>query len=571
MSTNEADLIAKLAKEAFGKLSTGSLEASAFNPHTLETGAHLPTGASLPGIPSIPPNFGGGFNPHSLVPGGSLPSHLNAIPTPAIPSTPTIPGGLNPLGLVPGSGLPTSVSGFSNPSLPGAPPLPSIPKELNFHSVELPDFANFDKFAFDSSLVPSHIPVSSGARGLGNVRKDFPILDQKVNGRRLVWLDNAATTQKPRAVINRLVEFYETENSNIHRGAHELAARATDAYEEARKKTAQFLGASSSDEIVFVRGATEAINLVARTYGAQNVQRGDEILISHLEHHANIVPWQMLCQEKGARLKVIPVDETGQIILSEYQRLLSPLTKIVSVTHVSNALGTVTPVNEIVRLAHMVGARVLIDGAQSVSHMAINVQSIGCDFFVFSGHKVFAPTGIGVLFGKQSILETMIPWQGGGNMIQDVTFEKTIFQPSPFRFEAGTGNIADAVGLGAAIDYLNAIGMDVIAKHEHDLIEYATQELRKIPGLHIIGTAPDKAGVVSFVLEGFTPESIGKALNLEGIAVRSGHHCAQPILRRFGHEATVRPSFALYNTCEDVDLLIHAILNLKQGRVPGPV
>lgn len=444
----------------------------------------------------------------------------------------------------------------------------ALPLEAERFSVTLP---NEDLFQFSPTLVPTNIPISSGKLEFLNLKKDFPILNEKINGRDLVWLDNAATTQKPQSVIDRISHFYQKENSNIHRGAHALAARATDAYEEARKKTAGFLGAATPEEIIFVRGATEAINLVAQTYGKQNVKKDDEILISWLEHHANIVPWQMLCQETGAKLKVVPVDETGQLILSEYQRLLSPATKIVSITQVSNALGTVTPVNEIVKLAHQVGAKVLIDGAQSVSHMSVNVQAMDCDFFVFSGHKVFAPTGIGVLYGKQSVLQNMIPWQGGGNMIQDVKFDRTVYQPSPFRFEAGTGNIADAVGLGAAIDYLQKIGMESIHNHEANLLDYATKELKRIPGLHIIGNAPEKAGVISFVMDGFTPESIGKALNLEGIAVRSGHHCAQPILRRFGHEATVRPSFALYNTCEDVDALITAILRIKSGSIPGPL
>ncbi|PKA02797.1 family 2A encapsulin nanocompartment cargo protein cysteine desulfurase, partial [Leptospira ellisii] len=391
------------------------------------------------------------------------------------------------------------------------------------------------------------------------------------NGRDLVWLDNAATTHKPRAVIDRISQFYERENSNIHRGAHTLAARATDAYENAREKTAGFLNAPSSQQIVFVRGATEAINLVAQSWGRKNIRKDDEIVITWLEHHANIVPWQMLCAEKGARLKVVPVDETGQIILSEYERLLSPKTKLVALTQVSNALGTVTPVVPMVEQAHRFGAKVLVDGAQAVSHMPIDVQLLDCDFYVFSGHKVFAPTGIGVLYGKQEVLDSMPPWQGGGNMIEDVTFEKTVYQPSPFRFEAGTGNIADAVGLGAAIDYLNEIGMSRIAEYEHSLLEYGTEQLRRVPGLRLIGTAQEKAGVLSFVLDGFKTEDVGRFLNGEGIAVRSGHHCAQPILRRFGLESTVRPSLALYNTCEDIDALIDALFDLRGGRTSGPL
>ncbi len=399
---------------------------------------------------------------------------------------------------------------------------------------------------------------------IGSVRRDFPILHERVNGHPLIWLDNAATTQKPQSVIDRLSYFYEHENSNIHRAAHELAARATDAYEDARTKVAHFLNASSSKEIVFARGATEAINLVAQAWGRRHIQKGDEIVITWIEHHANIVPWQMLCAEKGACLRVAPVDDDGQILLDEYEKLLSPKTRLVSFTQVSNALGTVTPAHQMVQMAHRYGARVLLDGAQAVSHMPIDVQSLDCDFYVFSGHKVFAPTGIGVLYGKPDVLAETPPWQGGGNMIVDVTFEKTTYQPPPGRFEAGTGNIADAVGLGAAIDYLDHIGMPNIARYEHELLVYATQGMLRVPGLRMIGTAKEKAGVLSFVLEGFKTEEVGAALNREGIAVRSGHHCAQPTLRRFGVETTVRPSLALYNSFEDIDALVAALFRLKR-------
>ncbi|MFZ6754853.1 family 2A encapsulin nanocompartment cargo protein cysteine desulfurase [Undibacterium sp. Dicai25W] len=398
------------------------------------------------------------------------------------------------------------------------------------------------------------------------IRKDFPILQERVNGRQLVWFDNAATTQKPQSVIDRISYFYEHENSNIHRAAHELAARATDAYESARKKVAKFLGASSAEEIIFVRGTTEAINMVAKTWGVQHIGEGDEIIVSHLEHHANIVPWQQLATQTGAKIRVIPVDDSGQVILSEYTRLLNSRTKLVSVTQVSNALGTVVPVKEIIDLAHRAGAKVLIDGAQSVSHMRVNVQALDADFFVFSGHKLFGPTGIGVVYGKRDILENMQPWQGGGNMIADVTFERTIYQPPPNRFEAGTGNIADAVGLGAAIDYIERIGIENIARYEHDLLAYATYGMQSIRGVRLIGTAQDKASVLSFVLDGYQTEEVGKALNEEGIAVRSGHHCAQPILRRFGLEATVRPSLAFYNTCEEVDRLVSVVARLVAQR-----
>ncbi|MCK9261453.1 MAG: cysteine desulfurase, partial [Azoarcus sp.] len=411
---------------------------------------------------------------------------------------------------------------------------------------------------------PTVAPAAHPPFDVNAVRRDFPILQERVNGKQLIWFDNAATTHKPQAVIDRLAYFYQHENSNIHRAAHELAARATDAYEGARDKVARFLGASSSVEIIFVRGATEGINLIAKTWGWQNVGEGDEIIVSHLEHHANIVPWQQLASAKGAKLRVIPVDDSGQVLLDEYRKLLNDRTKIVSVTQVSNALGTVVPVREIVAMAHRVGAVALVDGAQSVSHMRVDVQALDADFFVFSGHKVFAPTGIGVVYGKRDILENMPPWQGGGNMIADVTFEKTIYHGPPTRFEAGTGNIADAVGLGAAIDYVERIGMENIARYEHDLLVYATHGLLNVPGLTLVGTARDKASVLSFVLKGYKPEEVGTALNEEGIAVRSGHHCAQPILRRFGHEATVRPSLAFYNTCEEVDTLVAVLHRLAR-------
>lgn len=396
------------------------------------------------------------------------------------------------------------------------------------------------------------------------VKKDFPILAEKVNGKPLVWLDNAATTQKPFQVIDRLDYFYQHENSNIHRAAHELAARATDAYEGARQKVQRFINASSVNEIVFVRGTTEGINLVAKSWGEQHLQSGDEIIVSHLEHHANIVPWQQLAEKKGLQLKVIPVDDDGQIILEEYGKLLSSKTKIVSFTYVSNALGTVTPARVIIEMAHAAGAKVLLDGAQSVSHIKTDVQSLNPDWFVFSGHKVFGPTGIGIVYGKEDLLNQTDPWQGGGNMIKDVTFEKTIYHPAPTRFEAGTGNIADAVGLGAALDYVNKLGIENIYQYEHYLLEYATRLLKTVPGLKLIGTAANKTSVLSFILDGYSNDEVGKALNKEGIAVRTGHHCAQPILRRFGLESTVRPSLAFYNTCADVELLTSVLHGLKK-------
>jgi cysteine desulfurase/selenocysteine lyase len=413
-------------------------------------------------------------------------------------------------------------------------------------------------------LVTAHPPFDANL-----VRKDFPILRELVNGRPLIWFDNAATTQKPQSVIDRVSYFYEHENSNIHRAAHELAARATDAYEGARETVRRFINAPSVDNIVFVRGTTEAINLVAKTWGKKHLGEGDEIVISHLEHHANIVPWQQLCQETGAKLKVAPVDDSGQILLAEYQKLLTSRVKLVSFTQVSNALGTVIPAAEMIQMAHRAGAKVLLDGAQSVSHMRSDVQALDPDFFVFSGHKVFGPTGIGALYGKPEVLNDMPAWQGGGNMIQDVTFDKTVYHEAPAKFEAGTGNIADAVGLGAALEYVERIGIDNIARYEHDLLVYATAAMLKVPGLHFVGTAKEKASVLSFKLDGFKSEEVGAALNQEGIAVRSGHHCAQPILRRFGVETTVRPSLAFYNTPAEVDVMVNTLLRLTSSKAPG--
>ena len=372
---------------------------------------------------------------------------------------------------------------------------------------------------------------------------------------------------KPRSVIERVSFYYEHENSNVHRAAHTLAARATDAYEAARDKVRRLLNASSSREIVFARAAaTEGINLVAQSWGRRHVSAGDEIVITWLEHHANNVPWQLLCAEKGARLRVVPVDDRGQVKLDAYERLLGPRTRLVSLPQVSNALGTVVPAREMVEMAHRYGATVLVDGAQAVSHMPVDVQALDCDFYVFSGHKIFAPTGIGAVYGKPQVLETMPPWQGGGNMIADVTFDKTTYQPPPGRFEAGTGSIADAAGLGAAIDYVMGIGLDRIQEYEHELRLYAEGRLARVPGLTMIGTAPDKAGVMSFVLDGVRTEDVGAALDQEGIAVRSGHHCAQPILRRFGLESTVRASLAPYNTCEDIDALVSALQRLQAAQ-----
>ena len=485
----------------------------------------------------------------------------------AVPAQPQPPG----LSLPPGVAGPATPAAVPFGALPPganlAPTSPDVPARVLARAPALlPVSGAAPSFYFLPGTASAAVAPSPSTLDVNAVRRDFPILQERVNGRPLVWFDNAATTQKPRAVIERLRHFYEHENSNIHRAAHELAARATDAYEGARETVRRFIGAASTEEIVFVRGTTEAINLVAKSWGTQNIAAGDEIIVSHLEHHANIVPWQQLANEKGAKLRVIPVDDEGQVRLDEYRRLLSDKTKLVAVTQVSNALGTVVPVKEIVALAKAAGAHTLVDGAQSVSHLRVDVKALGADFFVFSGHKIFGPTGIGVLYGQREVLEAMPPWQGGGNMIADVSFERTVYHGPPARFEAGTGNIADAVGLGAALEYVERIGIEAIGAYEHALLEYATQQIRHIPGLRLVGTAAEKASVLSFVLDGHSTDEVGQALNQEGIAVRTGHHCAQPILRRFGLEATVRPSLAFYNTCEEIDRFAAVVRRLAGRR-----
>lgn len=519
---------------------------------------------------------GGGISPsaHEQSNGVNLENPQTALADPHFPESGKVPASLA------GSGASPSVNYLSEKEtdkVPSEDPFfpdikkvlesffykqsfPQLPSDLSeipsvspsYYFIEQPNRAEtrrFQKPSFDADII----------------KKDFPILNERVNGRQLIWLDNAATTQKPKSVIDRISYFYEHENSNVHRAAHELAARSTDAYEGAREKVKNFLNAKSAKEIIFVRGTTEGINLVAKTFGEQFLQSGDEIILSHLEHHANIVPWQQLASKKGLKLRVIPVDDDGQLILSDYQNLLNAKTKLVSFTQVSNALGTVTAAKQIIDLAHGAGAKVLLDGAQSVSHMRVDLQYLNPDFFVFSGHKIFGPTGIGVVYGKEELLNQLPPWQGGGNMIKDVTFEKTQFHDAPGRFEAGTGNIADAVGLGEALDYITKLGIDNISQYEHYLLLYATNLMKQVPGLKLIGTAADKASVLSFTLEGYTNDEVGKALNEHGIAVRTGHHCAQPILRRFGLESTVRPSLAFYNTCADVDSLVNVLHRLKRN------
>jgi cysteine desulfurase/selenocysteine lyase len=406
---------------------------------------------------------------------------------------------------------------------------------------------------------PVPLPGASVAFDVDRVRKDFPLLRQQVHGKPLVYLDNAATSQKPQAVIETLTRYYAEENSNVHRGVHRLSERATEAHEAARANVRRFLNAADTREIIFVRGATEGINLVAQSYGRASITAGDEIIISWMEHHSNIVPWQMLCEEKGAVLRVIPINEDGEVLLDEYERLLNPRTKFVALVHVSNALGTINPVKQMIEMAHRQRVPVLLDGAQAVAHLPVDVQELDCDFYVFSGHKVLGPTGIGILYGKADFLEGMPPYQGGGDMILSVTFEKTRYNTLPYKFEAGTPHIAGVVGLGAALDYLRGIGLDRIAGYEQALLAYGTDVLSAIPGLRLIGTAKEKAGVLSFVVEGIHAHDIGTILDQEGIAIRAGHHCAMPLMQRFGVPATARASLAFYNTRGELDALGQAI------------
>jgi cysteine desulfurase / selenocysteine lyase len=405
--------------------------------------------------------------------------------------------------------------------------------------------------------------VSAGL-DVARIREDFPVLKQTIHGKPLVYLDNAATSQKPRAVVDAVRKFYEVDCANIHRGVHELSQRSTAAYEETRAKLKKFINSRTKNELIFVRGTTEGINLVASAWGRKNIKAGDEIVISVMEHHSNIVPWQMLCEEKQAKLRAIPINERGELVMEEYEKLLGPRTRLVAVTHVSNALGTINPVRKIIEMAHQHGALALIDGAQAVPHLKIDVQALDADFYAFSGHKLYGPTGIGILYGKSKLLNAMPPYQGGGDMIRTVTLEKTTYNDLPYKFEAGTPNIAGGIGMGAALDYVTRIGLDKIAAYEHELLVYGTEALERIPGLRLIGTAREKAAVLSFVIDGIHPHDIGTVLDRQGIAVRTGHHCAQPVMDWFHIPATTRASLAFYNTREEIDALVAGLTKVKE-------
>jgi cysteine desulfurase/selenocysteine lyase len=423
---------------------------------------------------------------------------------------------------------------------------------MNKVQAECPDYYFLPKSMYNSS---TNYDVQS-------IRGQFPILRRKVNGKPLIWLDNSATTQKPQCVIDTLNQYYSEYNSNVHRGAHTLSEIATDALEAARKKVQVFIGASLPEEIIFLRGTTEAINLIAQAYGNQNINSGDEIILTTMEHHSNIVPWQELAKRKGAVIKVAPINDKGEIILEEYQKLFTPRTRMVAIAHVSNVLGTVNPVRTMIEIAHANGVRVLIDGAQSVPHLRVNVAELGTDFYVFSGHKIYGPTGIGVLYGKKALLEKMPPWQTGGGMIKDVSFSHTTYNHLPHKFEAGTSNIAGAIGLGSATDFMMKIGMENVEHYEKKLTDYSMQAMSEIPGLKIIGTSPTKTSVLSFLIDNVSPDAIARSLDQEGIAVRVGHHCAQPVMKRFGVDGTIRASLGLYNTKEEVDVLVNVLYKM---------
>jgi len=563
------ELIARLANELFHRAdetpfaSPGPVGWSGAEPDLLPVASGEKAGGKRES------DLAGGF-PSSHSPDAPPPVH----PTVVGAEPEEVAGAETPQGgHVPGS---TDTYEFGEPfsDSPGSGKAPSPDRRgLHFETELARAFAAEPAFYFirdisggaGSGVHPDHsVANPSGAFDVESVRNDFPALHQRVNGHPLIWLDNAATTHKPQSVLDATSSFYGRDNSNIHRAAHALSTRSTALFESGREKVRRFLGAADGKEIVFLRGTTEAINLVAQSYGRRNIGRDDEIILSHLEHHANIVPWQILAEQTGAKLRVIPINDRGELLLEKVPGLFNKRTKFVSVTHVSNALGTINPVEEIIAIAHGHGVPVLVDGAQSTPHLPVNVQAMDADFFVFSGHKVFGPTGIGALYGKAALLEEMPPWQGGGHMIRDVTFERTRYNNAPEKFEAGTPDIAGVVGLAAAIDYLFSIGIPAIAAYEHALLEYATSALASVPGLRPIGTAGSKASVLGFVIPGIENARIARHLDQQGIAVRAGHHCAQPALRHFGVESTVRPSLAFYNTREEVDALVLALLQIAR-------
>ncbi|MEI6035543.1 MAG: SufS family cysteine desulfurase [Verrucomicrobiae bacterium] len=547
-----SDLVVNLFREIASRASRpGTSE-----PEPRSSGSPDSAGAS---VPTGPASADGALS-------GAAPGSQSVSPASEAAPPPPVHSGLEPEepANAPAAKIPVSFEPFGSDAF-------KSPRESGLEEPVVPPASGHPDYYFLSGPAEPAALDHPPARGLPPplatfdveaVRRDFPALQQRVHGHPLVYLDNAATTQKPQAVIDATSHFYAHDNAPVHRAGYELAERATTAFENAREKVREFLGAKDKKEIVFTRGTTEAINLVANTFGRKFIGEGDEIVVSELEHHANIVPWQLLSGQTGAVIKVVPINDRGELILEEYVRLLGPRTKLVSIAHVSNSLGTINPIEQIIHLAHARGIHVLIDGAQSTPHIPINVQALDADFFVFSGHKIVGPTGIGALYGKSHLLEMLPPWQGGGHMIKDVTFEKTVFQHPPEKFEAGTPDIAGAVGLGAAIDYLLTLGIPAIAAYEHALLEYATPLLLDIPGLRLIGTAANKASVLSFVLDGHSNESVAKHLDGQGIAVRAGHHCAQPAQRHFGLESTVRPSLAFYNNRADIDALVQAIRSL---------
>jgi SufS family cysteine desulfurase len=555
-----SDLIRKLLAEAFSEVTRGAAPTAApVRPSGIPGVSGLPDVSTTDASTALPP-----VHPHSQP----------AAPKQEKPPEKTPSGGHAPeSGDTYAFGEPRCNGDYllnskkSSPKAANENPLPGF---SNAESLATPEyyFLHGSDVSGKSPLACQSYPETTAPIpkfDIEGVRRDFPALHQLVNGRPLIWLDNAATTHKPQAVIDATSQFYGRDNSNIHRAAHTLATRSTELFEAGREKVRKFLGAADAKEIVFVRGTTEAINLVAQSYGRKNVGAGDEIIVSELEHHANIVPWQLLAEQVGATLRVIPINDRGELVLEEFVKLLGAKTKIVSVAHVSNSLGTVNPVEQIIALAHARGVPVLVDGAQSTPHLPVNVSALGADFYVFSGHKVFAPTGIGALYGRAPLLEAMPPWQGGGHMIKDVRFEKTIYQHAPEKFEAGTPDIAGVVGLGAAIDYLLKVGIPAIAAYEHALLEYGAQALAAIPGLRPIGTAATKASVLAFVIPGVPNDAIARHLDKHGIAVRAGHHCALPAIRHFGLESSVRPSLAFYNTREEVDAVVLALRSLKRN------